>query len=380
MRLTLFINSLGGAGAERMMSTLANHWAVRGESVHLVTRPTGIEDFYALHPAVQRRSAAMPAARLQAARYVLRLRTLREVFAETKPDLILSFINVNNVEALLAARGLGIPVIVSERNNPREESTALHHRVLRRLLYSRAAAVVVQTESVRRWASFMPPERLAVIPNLVAAPPPSPPQSRERLIVAVGRLIDQKGFDLLIAAFARIVSQLPDWRLVVLGEGHRRAELERQVISLDLGGRVALPGVVRDTHSWFRRAGLFVLSSRFEGFPNVLLEAMATGAPIVATDCPSGPSEIVRHDHDGLLVPIGVGPLAEAMLKLCRAPDERARLGANAVEVITRFHPDRIIPMWDDLCRRCLDAAADKRPSAPSPRRRLVETAKSAVR
>jgi len=364
MRMTLFIQRLLGGGAERVMSGLASYWAARGETVHLVTRPMEEPDFYPLHPAVCRRFAAEPMSRVPGAGFLLRVQTLREQLVETRPDVVVSFLDVTNLEALMAARGLGIPVIVSERIDPRQMSIPAHHGLLRRLLYPHAACVIVQTESVRRWASFVPPERVAVIPNFVPAPPTSPPEPREPLIVGIGRLAEQKGFDLLLAAFARIARQLPEWRLVILGEGMLRSALERQVKTLGLGARVALPGVVTDTHAWLRRAGLFVLSSRFEGFPNVLLEAMANGAPVVATDCPSGPSDIVLHGHNGLLVPVGVAPLAAAMLDLCRAPEERVRLGARAVEVTERFHPDRIMAAWDDICRRCVTGR-----SAHEPRR-----------
>jgi len=360
MRLTLFIENLSPGGAERVLSAMANDWAARGHTVHAVTRPSPKPDFYRLHPAVRRVIAPDPLRWIgRPGRYLLRVHTLRQAIVASRPDVVISFTNIANVEALLATRGLKVPVIVSERCDPREQPIPPHHAVLRRLLYPHADAVVVQTESVRRWAEeFVPMERLAVVPNFVQPLTAAPSVSREPLIVAMGRLVELKGFDLLLTAFSRVARALPDWHLVILGEGKGRADLERQIAALGLGERVRLPGVTQNPQSFLRRAGLFVLSSRTEGFPNSLLEAMACGAPVVATDCPTGPSEIIRHGHDGLLVPVAdVDRLAEEILRLGRSPEERVRLGHNAVEVTARFHPERIMAAWNGLCQRFIHRA-----------------------
>jgi glycosyltransferase involved in cell wall biosynthesis len=363
MRLTVYIPTLLGGGAERVLCTLANHWATSGHEVHAVTRPYDAPDFYRLHPLVTRSRAAAPLQQVQGARYLLRVSSLRRAIAASRPDLVVSFMDISNVEVLLATRGLGVPVIVSERCDPLGRRIPVHHALMRRLLYRHAELVVVQTETVRRWARFLPPERVVTVPNFVEPPPLAPTAvAREPLIVAVGRLTDQKGFDLLIPAFHRMARAAPGWKLVIVGEGARRAALERQIAALGLGARVELPGITSDVPSYLRRAGMFVLSSRHEGFPNVLLEAMAWGTPVVATDCPSGPSDIVRHGHDGLLVPLGdLGALAAAMLRLCHAPDERARLGQNAPEVTARFGRERILAIWDELCGRCAAPQAARR-------------------
>ncbi len=360
MRVTLFIQTLLGGGAERVISAMANYWAAHGHVTHVISRPSAQPDFYPLHPEVRRVYAPAPLPSVHGARYVLRVHTLRDAIVRTRPDVVISFMNTTNVETLLATRGLGIPVVVSERCDPRMIWLPRHHELLRRLLYPHAAAVVVQTESVRRWAKVVPPSKLAVIPNFVYAPPPSPPVEREPVVVAIGRLTAQKGFDLLVHAFARVAARAPEWRMVIFGQGERRSMLERQVAALGLAGRVALPGLTSDPSSHLRRAGMFVLSSRHEGFPNALLEAMACGAPVIATDCPSGPSEIVRDGYDGLLVPVGVEPLAAAMLRLMQAPEERARLGAHALEVTARFHPDRIMAAWDEVLLRGVAASAKR--------------------
>ncbi|MGB5494721.1 MAG: glycosyltransferase, partial [Sedimenticolaceae bacterium] len=140
------------------------------------------------------------------------------------------------------------------------------------------------------------------------------------VILGAGRLTEQKDFATLLRAFARMQALRPV-RLVILGEGRLRGELERLADELGVGDRVALPGFTTNPYAWLARAALFVLSSAWEGSPNVLTEALALGVPSVATDCPSGPRELLAGGRYGALVAVGdPGGLAEAMLATLEAP------------------------------------------------------------
>jgi glycosyltransferase involved in cell wall biosynthesis len=262
-----------------------------------------------------------------------------------------------NILTLLAARGLGVPVVVSERNDPSMSSIGRGWDFLRRRTYSKASALVLQSPATLAFFDFLSSSKKHVIPNPVM-PPPTPlneaesrqPFGAKYFIAAMGRLVEQKGFDLLLAAFAAVSNKYPDWSLVILGEGPLRKELENQVESLKLGTRVQLAGQVSNPYPMLRRADLFVISSRFEGFPNALLEAMATGLPVVGFDCPSGPRNIIREGVDGLLVPPeDVGALAAALDRLMGNPAERERLAKHAPEVLERFGMCEIMAKWDDL-------------------------------
>lgn len=357
-RLTLVISSLQAGGAERVMTNMANYWAAHGREVTLLSMDAAdAKPFYPLDPAVRliglgllRPSTNIAAAVLNTA---TRVRHLRRALQRSRPDAIVSFIDQVNVLTLIASRGMAAPVIVSERSDPAHWPVNAWWSWLRLRTYPWADAVVVPTPDAGRFFEN-PRVRTAVVPNVV-----KPARMCARAfdasasplwITAVGRLGPEKGYDLLIAAFARIAARHPAWHLRLVGGGPLEDDLRRQVRALGLEARVHFTGRVANVYPLLGESDLFALPSRIEGFPNALGEAMAAGLPVVAFDCPSGPRALIRHGIDGLLVPPqDVEALAGALDRLIEHPDERAALAARAPEVTDRFSEEAIMNRWNAL-------------------------------
>jgi glycosyltransferase involved in cell wall biosynthesis len=197
--------------------------------------------------------------------------------------------------------------------------------------------------------------RLASIPNAVAGPPaaagrdPADPADG-RLVLAAGRLTRQKGFDLLIPAFGRVAAEHPGWRLRICGGGPLRNELQEQIQAEGLAGVVELTGPVEDMDEQWKAASLFVLSSRYEGFPLVLLEAMARGVPVVAADCPTGPAELIDDRRNGLLVAArDIAALAGGLGAMIADAELRRRCAAAATATVGAYSLERVGEGWDEL-------------------------------
>lgn len=365
MRIIILIHSLGTGGAERVTANLVNYWAEKGWQITVVTLASRDQDFYALHPAVRR--VALDEAGESHSLYAAvrnnlrRVAALRQVLREVRPAAAVGMMSSAGILLVMAAMFMpSIATIVSERIYPPMLPLGPMWRKLRQWTYPLATkATMLTTEGLDWLNKEIPGARGVVMPNPIPYPlPVSEPRLMpeavirpvRRLLLAVGRLDEQKGFDLLLTAFSNLAPANPGWDLVILGEGPLRQALEAQAEALGLRGRAYLPGRAGNVGDWYRRADLYVMSSRFEGFPNTLGEAMAHGCAAVSFDCDTGPRDIIRHDVDGLLVPNGdAGALVDALGRLMADDALRQRLTSRAIEVRERFSIEKIAGMWEGL-------------------------------
>jgi glycosyltransferase involved in cell wall biosynthesis len=226
--------------------------------------------------------------------------------------------------------------------------------------YPRLDAVTVLTEHdlADYRAALGGGVRVARIPNGIPPVPDRPAVPEGKVLVAAGRLAPQKGFDLLIDAYAKVHARHPDWRLDIFGHGDLKPDLEARIAAHELTGAARLRGVTARLPEELSAAGMFVLSSRFEGLPMVLLEAMTLGVPAVAFDCPTGPAEIIENGRNGLLVPPqDTGALADGICELIERPELRARMRTAARESSARYSMPAVRDLWEQLFR---DLAAQR--------------------
>ena len=364
MKILMFIYCMHCGGAERTTANLANEWAARGADVTVVSIESTDVDFYPLHPAVRRialnAASASPGAFAALGANFERVRALREVLRELKPDVVLGIMTVASVLAILATRGLPCKVIATEHTHPPMLPLTRTWQQLRRWTFRSADLVVALTGDSKHWLEencectdvcVIPPPFTLPIPRLEPTLMPDAVVGRDRrVLLAVGRLSEEKGFHNLIDAFSSIASAVPGWDLVIVGEGDERPALQKQIDDADLGDRIHLPGRAGNIADWYERADLYALSSRFEGFPMALTEAMASGIAAVSYDCDCGPRDIIRHGENGLLVK-EVGDtrmLAEALKRLMLSDVERLRLATRAAGLRESFSLDKAISLWRD--------------------------------
>lgn len=351
--IAIYVPSLRGGGAERVMVTLANGFALRGHRVDLVlARAEG--------PYLVEVASGVQIVDLDKERVMASLLPLARYIRRERPDAMLSALNHANLVAIMArsiARSK-IRLVVSERNSLTGLGNGRRGRLFRglmRWLYPKADGVIALTAaSVKELTDEigLDPARLCAIPNPVdvaqfrarAASRPDHPwlaPDQPPVILAAGRLERQKDYPTLLTAFARLRTIRPA-RLVILGEGSLRTELQRQIDATGLTDDVLLAGFQTNPFGWMGACAVYAMSSRYEGFPNTLVQAMACGARVVSTDCPTGPVEILEDGRWGRLVPVGdAKALSEALettLTDYEAPDVTHRVSEFRLDtIITRY-------------------------------------------
>lgn len=355
MKILFVIYSLGTGGAERVMSLLSSDWAEHGYNISIVTLKSSDRSFYKLHNSIEvipldvaSESHSLKDALLGNYK---RMSAIKRVILERNPDIVIAFMTTTNILTILAAKLAKKPVIVSEHNNFYFVTSKLW-RLLRKVVYPFSDALIVLTEHDREKYDYH--SNVHVVPNPLILEHNYKNIQRQKMILAVGRLQKQKGFDLLLKAFSQVEAK--GWYLVILGDGPERANLEKQVDELEINKKISMPGRVTDVESYYKKASIFVLSSRQEGFPMALIEAMGYGCAPVAFDCLTGPSDIIDHNKNGILVEAGnINKLGESIQYLIDQEKKRDELGESAKKIIDELNIETITMKWFKIINKVLD-------------------------
>lgn len=357
-RLLIVTHKMTGGGTERVIAQLLKRFVRDGLDCTLVCE-CAVPSFYEL-PHEIHLEYMQGAANLSSHNIPRAYRRLRAIVKRTRPDVVLAMPEKVNVWTVLSLLGTGVPVVVSERNDPRRHPVSKLKRALRKLVYPFASGFIFQTQAAADYFPAYVARRCVVLDNPldIERIPPRFAGARKKRVVAAGRLHEQKNYPMLIRAFARFYRSHPDFSLTIYGEGGERNALQQLASSLGVAGAVKLAGQSEALLADINDAQLFVMSSDYEGMPNALIEAMASGLCCIATDCPiGGVRSLVEHEENGLLVP--TGDWQGLSREMCRAVDDPAlmqRLGQNAQAIKTRLDETIVAANW----RRYLERIANQ--------------------
>ena len=353
MKVLIVIPSLHRGGAERVVSLLSQEWA-KSHDVKIAVFDVSAPAYVYSGELVDLELPANTSLLGKCVQALLRVLALARLFVTNKPDKIVSFMESANFPCTLAAllTGKRSRLWVSVRDDPQRFSMV--HRKLIPLLYHLPGKVVAVSEGIAQALRLMgvPNKKLISIPNPAPSQAPAlsttlstPTCAPERYILGVGRLHQQKGFDRLVETLAYVDD--PRLHLVLLGEGKERQALAKLAKALNVAGQVHMLGAVNNLWPWYRHAQCFVLSSRHEGWPNVIMEAMTQGVPVVAFDCKYGPREMIRNNVNGMLIAEGdTHGMAHAIQEIVTKTHLRQRLTAKASSMLSKYSGQYISMCW----------------------------------
>ena len=356
-RIAFHLNCLEQGGAERVVTNLAHQFYQQGYEVLIATEWFGENEFQ-IDPGIRRVHVGLTEEEQKLSRPVQILKRvlhLRRFVKEEKPDILIAFAQKANYRALMSTVGMKLPVLISIRTDPVGHYDSLSDKIQIPLLFPRAAGCVFQTEGQREFFPKGTQRKSRIILNpihekYIGVPKPG---QRTKTVVQSGRLVDFKNQLMLIRAFVKVHEKHPDYDLKIYGgdslDGTKEL-LEALIAEKRAEGYVTLMGASDELEKVLSDAAVFAFSSDWEGLPNALLEAMALGLPIVATDCPcGGPRTVMKDGYNGLLVPIkDEDAMAAGICRLIENPEEAERLGENARKIADIANGQAIYEQWRD--------------------------------
>ena len=346
MKITFVTNGLTSGGSERVLSLVANELSKRGHDVEILSYMDTVI-FYDLEPGIRVLFMDREAKSHSMMKKIL---WLRRYVKESNPDVVIAFLQRVYCLTIMSLLGTGIPVVSSERNDPRYYNK--FYKLLMRIFLPFTSRHVVQTQSIKEYFPSNVQRKTTIIPNPVNEDIYQidvEKVKKKDIIINVGRMTNQKNQLMLIHAFNNIHQEFPSYQLYIYGDGPEREKLEACISSLSLGDKVFLPGKCEHIFDKMSEARLFCLSSDFEGMSNALIEAICLGLPIVTTHV-SGVKELIKDGQNGSIVDIGdERGFSEAMRQLLSNDSQMALFARNNRLKANDFRARAIIDQWESV-------------------------------
>lgn len=352
-KILFYINTLERGGAERVLCNLANQFIKKGYITFFVTS-YWTKDEYQLDENVERYNLDEHNRENFLSKNVIRIKNLKKIIKKVKPDVIISFLPESIFRVILVTMTMHIPIVISVRNDPQKEYACRSYKLLARMLYMKADWIVFQTEEAKKWFSPKIQKKSSIILNQVDEKFFMSKKEDEEYYCALGRLVEQKNYPMMIKVFSKFVSKYPSEKLYIYGEGILKKELQKLIKIQGMENNIFLKGLTSNPQDILARAKGFIITSDYEGMPNTLLEAMAVGIPVIATDCPcGGPKMVIKNDENGILIPVGdEEALFKALVKVENDKIFRKKIGGKARMYANCYRPDIIFEEWEDIVKK----------------------------
>ena len=361
-KIMFYTMSMQKGGAERVISIISNY-LIEKYDVVIVTNINDISyyklnnniKYINLDKSIQNNTVQKIYRKIG----YIRTSRLKKIILKEKPNVILSFLPEPSFRILSLKKKLNIPIIVSDRNDPNiEYKNPIVNKIMRNL-YKKADGFVFQTSDAKDYMKNIVKCRNIIIPNPIASDfiVECYKGTRKKTIVTVGRLTKQKNHKLLIDAFKKIVNVHPEYELYIYGDGDLKANLEKYIVDNNLNKKVILKGITNDLKNEIYNAGMFVLSSDYEGMPNVLMEAMALGLPCISTDCSGGGARfLMKNNINGILIPTNdVDSMSEAINRIIDDNEYARNLGKQANISLKKYDTNLICKKWEEYIESYLE-------------------------
>lgn len=361
-RAIFFIQDLRGAGAQKVITKTANGLNDRGWDISLITIEDPSESFYPLAKGLTRLNLSanskvqFPLNLLgRFGRFINRVSKMRQVLKDSDYNNAISFLTPINIQLIIATIGLDYKVIISERNDPQKQKRNYGWRILRKMLYSKADFITANSVGVLEHLKNqenLPSNKLMFIPNSISFPESDRIEAdTNQEILIIGRLHPQKGHDILFKAYSCLSERIKNkWKVIIVGNGALKHELQKEAHNLNIHKSIKWIGQTKDVDYFYQKAKIFVLPSRYEGQPNVLLEAMSHGLPVIVSDGSPGMTELVRHKENGLIFRSeDYNMLAEHIGTLINDSNLSKKLGENAKKSLYKYDTEKVLNAWESI-------------------------------